>query len=79
MPIHESQLPKSVRDRARGIDPKPKRGKAARRVTVAVPYVCVAPGCGWPFMWTTSEDSTPAHVEAHQVATGHARYAMVLT
>lgn len=79
MPIHESQLPKAVRDRARGLDPKAKAGKAPRRTTVAVPYRCAEPDCGWEFMWTTSEDSTPAHVVAHQVATGHARYEMVHT
>lgn len=77
MPIHESQLPAAVRNRARQIDPKPPR--AARNRTVAKgeapEYVCMV--CGWRFRWTTAEGN-PAHLSDHMATTGHVRYQQTL-
>ncbi len=76
MPIHESQLPAAVRNRARQIDPKAPRTSRGRAVKGEAPeYVCMV--CGWRFRWTTTEGN-PAHLSEHMDRTGHVRYQQVL-
>lgn len=78
MPLRWEQLPASVRARVRAAEAAEPRKRKAPTRTEGVPYRCSAPGCGWPFMWTTTQDGTPKAVADHQAATGHATYAMVL-
>jgi hypothetical protein len=75
VPIHESQLPAKLRDRARGIDPGTKHRAAPQR-SDPCDYECAT--CGERFEWTTTATTSPGAIE-HQDRTGHGRFRMVLT
>jgi hypothetical protein len=79
VPLRWEQLPAALRARVRAAEAAaPAPARRARRRTEGVPYRCSEPGCGWTFLWTTTDGSTPAVVTRHAADTGHASYAMVM-